>query len=202
MKNTSFFLKSINRLLKHSLFAIIICLSINVSIAQSPWQVTLRPGANFPVKKLGTIDLKTGVGIEGSVGYRFLPNLSALAGWGWNHFKPEQSANDIDIEETGYLLGIRYDHPLASSKLKYALSGGAVYNHIEVENNEGNIIDDSGHGWGWQIEGGLSYMVSKRFAFEPNIRYRSLSRKINLGEQRQAVDLRYISAGVNLTWQF
>ena len=202
MRNTKSSFKQSSKPLKSTLLVIIICFFYNASTAQSNWQATIRPGANFPVKKLGTIDLKTGVGLEAAVAYRFLPNLSAAAGWGWNHFASKQSENDIDIEETGYLIGLKYDHPLGSSKLKYAISGGAVYNHNEVENNEGDITSDSGHGWGWQIEGGLPWMVSKKLIVEPNIRYHSLSRKINISDQHQAVDLRYVSAGVSLSWQF
>jgi hypothetical protein len=39
------------------------------------------------------------------------------------------------------------------------LKGGATYNHIETENSEGEIIDDSGHGFGWQAGTGLSLAI-------------------------------------------
>ncbi|NJR76063.1 MAG: opacity protein, partial [Scytonema sp. CRU_2_7] len=103
-------------------------------------------------------DLKTGFGGELVLAYRFMPHLGAYAGWGWNKFNAKQSfmGADTDFEETGYVLGLQFIHPIGESKFSYVLRGGAIYKHIESENAEGKIMADTGHGWGWQGDIGLS----------------------------------------------
>jgi hypothetical protein len=176
----------------------------NVAVAQNKWSITFRPGVNFPTKDLGDADLKTGFGLEGTVAYRFMPHLGVYAGWSWNKFSAEQSfaGTDTDFEETGYSYGLQFIHPIGSSKVNYLLRGGGLYNHIETENKEGDIIADSGHGFGWDIETGVSIPLGERWQFAPGIRYRALSRDIEIGTTKTPVDLNYISVGVGLSWAF
>jgi hypothetical protein len=79
---------------------------------------------------------------------------------------------------------------------------GGTYNHIEIENNAGDIIIDSGHGLGWQAEGGLVIPLSEKFSLLPTIRYRSLNRDIEIENVSTSVDLNYLSVGVGLSWSF
>jgi hypothetical protein len=172
------------------------------SASQSRWQAGLRGAANFPTNNLSSTELKTGFGLEGTIAYRFMPHLSAFAGWGWNQFTPKASFSKVDFEETGYSFGLQFLLPIAKSRISYLVSGGAIYNHIETEDENGNVIDDSGHGWGWQAESGLSITICPRLSIQPTLRYRSLAREINKGDGATAVDLRYISAGAGLQWKF
>jgi hypothetical protein len=170
--------------------------------AQPGWSLEFRPAVNFPAKKLGTVDLKTGAGLEGIIAYRFMPHLGVYAGWGWNKFSEEETTanGNLDYEETGYSLGLQFTHPIADSKLGYLVRGGGIYTHIETENEAGTIIEDSGHGIGWQVEGGLSVRLGERFQLIPGIRYRSLSRDLTQGSTRKNVDLNYFSAGLGIVW--
>lgn len=172
--------------------------------AQSRFSAILRPGVNFPTKDLGNADLKTGFGVEGTIAYRIMPHLAAYTGWGWNHFAADQSfaGTDMDFDETGYRLGLQFIHPITKSELSYVLGAGAIYNHIEVENNKGDIISDSGHGWGWQADAGLSVPLGNRLHLLTGIRYQSLSRNIKIGAANTTVDLNYLSAGVGIKWIF
>ena len=173
--------------------------------AQSKWSIDLRPGVNFATKKLGNTDLNTGVGIEGTVAYRFMPHLGAYAGWSWNRFGTSETseANDMDIEETGYSFGLQFIHPIsAQSRINYIIKGGGTYNHIETENSQGNIVNDTGHGLGWQLGVGAAIPVGKRVSLIPEVRYRSLSRDIKIGNTSTAVDLNYVSAGVGVSFSF
>lgn len=176
----------------------------NFSSAQNPWSIEVRSGVNFATKNLGNADLKTGFGVEGTVNYRFIPSLSAYAGWGWNKFTADQSfaGTKNDFEETGYTLGLQYFHALKNSRLSFLVDAGGIFNHIEVENNNGDIISDSGHGLGWQTGFGLSIPMGERFSLIPAVRYRALSRDLTIGESKSVVDLNYVSGGIGLSWSF
>ena len=173
-----------------------------VAPAQGKFNATFRPSVNLPVKDLGTTEIKNGGGFDVTLSYRFLPKLSAYAGWGWSSFSPKQSENIVShYEENGYRFGLQFIQPLsAASPLNLHLSAGAVGHHIEAENEDGDILDDSGHGMGWEVEAGLSIPVSKRWQLVPGIRYHSLSREMTIETRKESVDLNYISVGVGVSW--
>ena len=173
-----------------------------VAQGQGKVNATFRPSVNFPVKDLATTELKSGGGFEVNFSYRFMPKLSAYAGWGWSSFSPKQSENIVShYEENGYRVGLQFIQPLgAESKLNLLLGAGGVGNHIEAENDEGDLLDDSGHGMGWEVEAGLSIPVSKRWQLVPGIRYHSLSRDMMIDDREESVDLNYLSVGVGVSW--
>ena len=161
-----------------------------------------RTGASFPMKDLGDADLTTGIGFEGVFSYRLMPHLSVYGGWSWTKFMAENSfaGSDMDFEETGYTFGLKFVHPIGESRLSYLIAGGGTYNHIEVENAEGEMISDSGHGMGWQIEGGIVVPIGESVNLVPGVRYRSLTRSIPNGGTDVPVQLSYISLGVGVMW--
>jgi hypothetical protein len=69
------------------------------------------------------------------------------------------------------------------------MRGGGIYNHIETENTKGEIINDSGRRLGWQDETGVSNAVGRRLNLVPSIRYRTLSRDINIENTSTSVYL-------------
>ena len=176
----------------------------NAAFAQNKWSIEVRPGVNFATKDLGNANLKTGFGFEGTINYRFIPHLSAYAGWGWNKFAADQSFAGVknDFDETGYTFGLQFIHPSEKSKLSYLIEVGGIYNHIEIENNNGDIIADSGHGLGWQAGVGLIVPMGEHFNLIPAVRYRALSRDIEIDGSKTKVDLNYITVGVGLSWSF
>lgn len=185
---------------------VVLLMTTSVATAQKEnnWSIEARGGANFATKELGNANLKTGFGFEGALAYRFMPHLGAYVGWSWNRFAADQSfaGTNIDFEETGYFLGLQFIHPIGDSKINYMLKGGGTYNHIETENSAGDIINDTGHGFGWQIGGGITVPLGERFQLIPEVRYRSLSRKITIGETSTPVDLNYISTSVGISYSF
>ncbi len=172
--------------------------------AQKKWGLTFRTGANFPTKELGDANIKTGLGLEGTIDYRLLPSLAVYAGWGWNKFSASQSfaGSNIDFEETGYRYGLQFIQPIGSTKFKYSISGGGLYNHIETENASGEIISDSGHGLGWEADGGIQIPLGDRFSLIPTVRYHSLLREIKIGNTATDVNLNYLSIAAALRWSF
>ncbi len=168
------------------------------------WNIEFRPGVNFSTRDIADANLGTGFGFEGTAAYRFMPHLAAYAGWSWNHFQAAQSfsGSDASFEETGYTFGLQFIHPIGESDIKYLVRAGGTYNHIEIENNDGDIIIDSGHGLGWQAEAGLEIPLSDSFFLLPTIRYRSLSRDIDIDNVSASIQLNYVSVGVGLSWSF
>ncbi|HKL18959.1 MAG TPA: porin family protein [Halalkalibaculum sp.] len=172
--------------------------------AQSPLSWEVRTGVDFATQDLGDADLNTGFGFEGTLSYSFMPHLSVYAGWGWHRFSADDSfaGSDTDFEETGYTFGLQYMHPIGTSQTEYFIRGGAIYNHIETENDAGDITADSDHGLGWQAGAGLAFELGNRWKLMPGIRYRSLSRDIDIGNTTTDIDLTYIELGVGLSRSF
>ncbi|AKA34281.1 Opacity protein [Flagellimonas lutaonensis] len=171
-------------------------------MAQDKWSAELRPNINFATQDIGNADLKTGFGFEAAVGYRFMPHLGAYVGWGWNKFASDTPSfpgtGNTDFEMTGYTFGLQFIHPINNSSLSYLIRAGGIYNHIEVENDAGDITADSDHGLGWEIGAGLQVDLGSNWNLRPQIGYRALSRDIEIGNTTTDVDLNYISFGVGI----
>lgn len=195
-------MKKVMRMILVATMLIMALFMAQVAKAQGKLNVTFRPSANFPVKDLGPTELKNGGGYEFNFSYRFISPLSVYAGWGWSSFSPKESGNGVShYEENGTRFGLQFIHPVREgSKINMHLSAGGVGHHIESENEDGDVIDDSGHGVGWEAEVGLSIPLNKRWQIVPGIRYHSLSRKMMIGTTQEEVDLNYISIGVGVSW--
>jgi hypothetical protein len=183
---------------------LIMFLLFNQTIAQDKWSLEFRPGVDYATQDIADADLGLGFGAELTIAYRFMPHLAAYAGWSYNNFAVDQSfaGPDASFEETGYTFGLQFIHPIGETGLSYLVRAGGTYNHIEIENNDGDIIIDSGHGLGWQVEAGLVISLYERFSLLPSVRYRSLTRDIDIENVSTSVDLSYLSVGVGLSWSF
>lgn len=172
--------------------------------AQDRWSLELRGGAALPTQDLGDLDLATGFGFEGTAEYRPLPHLGVYAGWDWHRFSTEEeiAGPDVDVEETGYALGLRFQHPLrgdAGPALR--LRAGGTYNHIEIE-DEGEITADSEHGVGWEAGAGLVFDLGGGWRFSPGARFRALSRDLEIGGVETGVDLTYVAIEAGIARRF
>lgn len=167
--------------------------------AQDRFAFEVRGGAAFPTEDVGTDELGTGLALDATLRYRFMPHLAAYVGWDWVRFSPDASpfGASLDFEETGYVYGLRFEHPIAGSSFASLwLRGGGTYDHIEVEDEDGDVIADSGHGAGWEAAGGLALALGERWSVTPGVRYRSLSRPVDTGAVGLDVDLRYVAAEI------
>ncbi len=186
------------------IFLAIVMMSVSrITFAQDRWGFEFRPGVNFATKKLGDADLKTGFGFEGTLSYRFIQHLSVYAGWSWNKFGSDQSltGSRLDFEETGYTYGLQFIHPIGESKINFLARAGGMSNHIEVEQDD-EIIADSRHGLGWQVEGGVVVPLGEKWRLLPSVRYRALSRDLQIETIKTSVDLNYLSIGVGISRTF
>ena len=183
---------------------LIMFVHFNQTIAQNKWSLEFRPGVDYATQDIADADLGLGFGAELTIAYRFMPHLAAYAGWSYNNFAVDQSfaGPDASFEETGYTFGLQFIHPIGESGLSYLVRAGGTYNHIEIENNDGDIIIDSCHGLGWQAEAGLVIPLSEKFSLLPSLRYRMLNRDIEIENVITFFDLNYLSVGVGLSWSF
>lgn len=183
---------------------IVLLLSVEATNAQNRIGWELRTGVDFATQELGNADLNTGFGFDGILSYRFMPHTSLFGGWGWHRFTSDDSfaGANMDFEETGYTFGLEYMHPLGSSPLDFYIRGGGIYNHIEVESSDGDITADSDHGLGWQIEGGVAFDLGNGWILKPGVRYRSLSRDIEVGNTTTDIDLTVFNTSVGISRTF
>jgi opacity protein-like surface antigen len=188
-------------------FGLLFLSFVSITHAQEKWSAEIRPNANFATKDLGDAELKTGIGFEAAIGYRFMPHLDAYAGWGWNQFKSDTpvsfpGSDQADIEVTGYSFGLLFIHPIAETSTSYLIRIGGLYNHIEVENSGGDVVADSGHGLGWEFGAGLNLDLGNQWNLRPQVGYRSLSRDLEIGTATTEVDLNYVTVGVGIILRF
>ncbi len=162
------------------------------------------PGISIATQKLGGTTLNPGFGFEGIFHYRFMPHLGAYGGWGWNRFGAEESfaGNDVSFEETGYVLGLQYKRPFNNSNLSWYLRAGALYAHIETESNDGVVFNDTGHGLGWQLAGGMDIGLGKNWSLTPGIKFNAVTRDTDFNGANKEFKHNYASVRFGILKKF
>jgi hypothetical protein len=166
--------------------------------------VELGPSAALPTDELAGTHLEGGAGFGGTVAVRALEHLSLYGGWDWLHFRADRSfaGDDRDFEETGYTFGLRFEHPYRASDRMIRLEGGGTYKHVEIENNRGDVIENSGHSLGFELGAGMVLPLRGAWRTAPMLRFRSLAPDFDLDGTTVAGDLRYGSVEVGVSRQF
>ncbi len=167
----------------------------------SRWSFDLQAGAAVPTAEIEGEGLGAGLGFAGNFAYRFAPHVSLYAGWDWHWFTPDEvlGVPDLDLEETGYVFGLRFEHPFGGEDddgPSYRIRAGMTVNHIEIEDSDNEIVDDSDHGIGFEVGAGVLFPLAGQWRFGPEARFRSLSRELDVGGGPVDVDLRYFVFGV------
>jgi len=189
------------------LFLVVLLLFMAKGYAQedeSRFSFELNSGVSFATSELGDVELKPGFGFEAVFHYNLVQNWGIYAGWGWNKLasKEEIGGEHLDFEETGYVFGLQYKHPISELPLKYYLRAGGLYNHIETESSEGTIVDDTGHGFGWQFAGGVEIDLGGKWSLVPGFKFNSLSRSTEYFGTSTDSDLNYISLRIGILKKF
>jgi hypothetical protein len=183
--------------------ALMFAVGAGAAQAQGPFGLELRGGGALPTADLGDASLSAGFGFGIAGSYRLLPHLGAYVGWDWHRMATDRAflGDDYDVEDTGYAFGMQFQHPLVRGIGGWARAGG-LYNHIELEDDEGTIVADSGHELGWELGGGFSIPLGQRLALTPGARYRTFSATLEVDQVDVPVDLSYVALEVGLTWTF
>lgn len=172
--------------------------------AEKRFGFELSGGASMATSKPGDSKLNTGFGFEGIFHYRFMPHTGVYGGWGWNRFGADNSfaGADVCFEETGYVLGLQFKHPVGSMPLSYYLRAGGLYNHIEIENTDGDIIGNTGHGLGFQLAAGIDYSLGKNWSITPGLKFNYLNRDVEMGGVTTSLNHNYLSLRVGFLKRF
>jgi hypothetical protein len=79
---------------------------------------------------------------------------------------------------------------------------GALYCHIETENNSGDIISDTGHGIGWQGAAGIEVSMGRNWSLAPGLKYNWLSGETGFEGTNYQLDHRTVSARIGIIKRF
>jgi len=178
--------------------------ALPVSAQDNRWSVEIRAGGNISTESFAEVDQKAGVGLEGSVAYRVLPNLSLYAGWDWQHRQAKDPlfGATADVEDTGYAYGVRYLFPV-DTRAKPFLRLGGLFNHVEIEDEDGTLVADSKHtGQGWEMGGGLNVTLNDSWSLTPGVRYRRFSPDVRFGGTTTSATVAYVTLDVGVAWKF
>lgn len=173
--------------------------------AQIPLGIELRANGAIATQDAGRETHENGFGFEGNLQYDVLSSLAVYAGWDWNRFSALNAiaGPDTDLKETGYVLGLRYERPFQEgSRMAWWARFGGTYNHLELENSDGDLIDDSGHGFGLEAGAGVSVPFGGYWSLTPGIRYRKLSRDLEIDNLTTPVKLESLAFEVGLGLHF
>ena len=186
---------------------VLIILTSTATMAQEKenrFEIELNGDVVFISTELSGASLNAGLGFETILQYRFRPFTSIYGGWGWNHSNAEESfaGTDVDFEETGYIFGLQYKHQFVESPVSYFVRGGVLYNHIETENSNGYIINDSGHGFGYQLVGGIEVSIANNWSLVSGLKFSSLSREIEFEGENYQLDHCYVSVRLGIIKSF
>lgn len=196
------------------LLAAAVLLAPAAAVAQSsPFSLEIGAGVAIPVQDFGNADPGTGFGFGANARYRFMPHLSAYAGWEWHKFSADLPPAELDVNETGYTLGARVDHPFGSERAAgeaapaWWVRAGLTLAHFEAEDEaaddtEDDDVGETDLGLGWEVGAGISWPITSRIAVAPGLRFRQLRREIDMGLEPQEATLSYITAGVGVVIGF
>lgn len=179
--------------------------SVNVAGAQNRFSVDLRVAGAAPIEKLAGADLSAGLGLGATVALRLQPHLHLYGGWDVLAFQTEQSfaGADRDFVETGYTYGLRFEHPFgAATALLYRLEAGGTFKHVEIENEDGDIIADSDHTVGFELGAGVVLNARQSWRIVPMLRLRSLAPEFAVGAVTTDGTLRYVAVEVGVSRRF
>ncbi len=186
-----------------------VMLSLSSYVCSAAWKtdrlgVELSGGASIAVGKLGGVSLKPGFGFDGAISYGIYKNIGVYAGWGYNRFSPKNDAgfDGISFEETGYVAGLQYIKKLGSSPVKAIFRGGLLYNHIEIEVDELDMVFDTGHGVGMQLSAGVLIPLAKKWDFSATLKYHNFNREYNFEGMSSNLNLEYLGLRVGIVRYF
>jgi hypothetical protein len=188
-----------------SIAILVLALSIGASEARAQaLGIGLRTTGAVSTQKLAGAELDTGLGFGGVLSYRLQQHLAAYGGWDWLRFHAAESfaGADADFEETGYTLGLRFEHPFGDGSVSYRVEAGMTYKHVEVENEAGDLVADSGHEPGFELGGGLVLPLRGAWRLAPSIRYRSLQPVFEVDGLTRESALRYAAVELGLSYRF
>jgi len=172
--------------------------------AQERWGFDIHATGGIATQDDARDTSENGFGLGATLHLRLQPHLFAYGGWDWMRYQAieEIAGPDVDLEETGYALGLRFEHPFGDSDVRWWARGGALIHHFEFENDAGEILDDTGHGLGWEGGAGVTLPLGSTWSLTPGIRYRSVTREAELLNVTRDVELQAVTLEIGIRRSF
>jgi hypothetical protein len=164
--------------------------------------IDVRGGFAAPVQKLRGSDLHGGPVVAGVVAFRVLPNVHVYGGWDWVQVLTDESLGGTsqNLQEPGYHFGLRFESAVrASPRPSLRVEAGGTYKHIEIEDNKGDLVAESGLGLGYEASGSAVFPFGGVWRLVPGLRYRALSRDFRLGGSAFTGHLRYVAIELGIS---
>lgn len=173
------------------------------ALAQEPWTIELRTGGNAATESFDGADLEFGAGLEVSIAYRVAPGVSLFGGWDRQHHRAEDQivGMEVELEDTGYVYGVRFEAP-AGARVKPFVRVAGLWNHVEVESEDGEALAESDHTWGFEAGAGLDVSVGRTWSLTPGVRYRRFEPTVRFGSTELPATLAYVVFDVGIAWRF
>lgn len=172
--------------------------------AEDRWGFDLRAAAGVATQDDARDTSENGFGFGATFYLRLQEHLYAYGGWDWMRYQAlgEIAGPDVDLEETGYHLGLRFEHPFGDSDIRWWVRGGALIHHFEFENADGDIFEDTGHGLGWEGGAGVTVPLGRAWSLTPGVRYRSVNREAELLNVTTDVELQAVTFELGIRRRF
>lgn len=172
--------------------------------AQDRWGFEFRGAAGIATQDDARDTSENGFGFGASLYLGLQEHLYAYGGWDWMRYQAleEIAGPDVDLEETGYHLGLRFEHPFGDSGIRWWARGGALIHHFEFENDAGDITEDTGHGLGWEGGAGVTVPLGDAWSLTPGVRYRSVTREAELLNVTRDVELQAVTFELGIRRRF
>jgi len=172
--------------------------------AQDRWGFDIHATAGIATQDDARDTSENGFGFGATLYIGLQEHLYAYGGWDWTRYQAleEIAGPDVDLEETGYALGLRFEHPFGDSDIRWWARGGALIHHFEFENADGDIIEDTGHGLGWEGGAGVTVPLGSAWSLTPGVRYRSATREAELLNTTTDVELQAVTFELGIRRSF
>lgn len=172
--------------------------------AQESWNIEGRLGPLFADHNLGPIDLDEGGAISGTIAYRVTPRLAPYLGFGYYFFETDTPGTDgdLNVAETSFVLGLRFEDSFPSNTIGYRLQAGVTLGEIDLLDNDGDSIEDTDAEAGWEVGAAVIIELPLSMQLTPGIRYRSLAQDLVVNGVRTSVDLDYTAIEIGFGWNF
>lgn len=186
-----------------SLFVLIILITQTLT-AQKNFAFDLRGGVNVATEDFGDADLNTGCGLDVQFMYLPVSHFGVFAGWTYNNTDTDRTfvGNNVEYEENGFMGGIEFNYPVFTPEIGLFIRGGALYNKLEVNDADGDLLRETDHEWGWQTAAGVDVKLGDMLHILPTVKFNSLTTEMLDESGMNDANLRYLSYGLGVRMMF
>jgi len=172
-----------------------------------PLAIEARGGAYIPTGDFAE-GVGTGFGLGAIVSYRVIPALDIYAGYSWQRFALEEDEEfddvDVDIEDSGFALGVRFEVPAAQS-LGPWIRAGVILHQAKFSGSEGSLSVSftSDRTAGLELGGGLAIPIAPALSITPGVSFRTYKPKFDIAGEVESDDaLSYLGLELGARFTF